>query len=281
MENKLKLLMLKGLPGSGKSTWATTFVNQNKWWIRVNKDSIRKMMNYSLSSESKVLTLRDSQIITALENGFNVVVDDTNFHLKHEIKLREIAEYCHASFEEMKFDTPLEDCIKNDLKRLDSVGEKVIKKMWRQYLAPKIEPAVVDPLKSLAIICDLDGTLALHNGRSPYDTAKCMSDKYNQVVLSILKRYEETAEIIFVTGREERFRRDTLLWLYPIGFGFKKVFMRQNGDYREDSIVKQEHYDKNIKPFYNIHFVLDDRNRVVDMWRRNGLTCLQVAEGDF
>ena len=56
--------------------------------------------------------------------------------------------------------------------------------------------------------------------------------------------------------------------------------MRQDGDFRRDDIVKQEILDKYIDKD-RVLFVLDDRDQVVDMWRRNGLTCFQVAEGDF
>lgn len=57
--------------------------------------------------------------------------------------------------------------------------------------------------------------------------------------------------------------------------------MRPEGDERKDSIVKQEIYEKYIKDRYNVRFVLDDRNQVVDMWREVGLKVLQVAPGDF
>jgi len=57
--------------------------------------------------------------------------------------------------------------------------------------------------------------------------------------------------------------------------------MRKTGDSRKDSIVKREIFEEHIKGKYRIQFVLDDRNQVVEMWRQLGLTCLQVAEGDF
>jgi hypothetical protein len=57
--------------------------------------------------------------------------------------------------------------------------------------------------------------------------------------------------------------------------------MREAGDSRKDSIVKQELYERHIKPSYDVFVVLDDRNQVVDMWRSLGLVCLQVAPGDF
>ena len=57
--------------------------------------------------------------------------------------------------------------------------------------------------------------------------------------------------------------------------------MRKEKDYRQDAIIKQEIYENEIEGKYNIHFVLDDRDQVVAMWRKKGLTCLQVDYGDF
>ena len=57
--------------------------------------------------------------------------------------------------------------------------------------------------------------------------------------------------------------------------------MRKNNDFRGDEIIKKEIYIEKIKDKYNILFVLDDRQKVVNMWRDLNLTCLQVANGDF
>ncbi len=57
--------------------------------------------------------------------------------------------------------------------------------------------------------------------------------------------------------------------------------MRQEGDTRKDVLVKQEIYEREIKGRYNVLFVLDDRQQVVDGWRALGLTVFQVAPGDF
>jgi hypothetical protein len=59
------------------------------------------------------------------------------------------------------------------------------------------------------------------------------------------------------------------------------LFMRKNGDYRKDAIIKKEIFDNNIRGKFNIDFALDDRNQCCEMWRSLGLTCLQVANGDF
>jgi len=85
----MKLLMLKGLPGSGKSTYAKTLLEKGGW-VRVNKDDLRAMMHNSKHSSKKevmILRVRDLIVKEALERNLNVVVDDTNFHPKHEVVL--------------------------------------------------------------------------------------------------------------------------------------------------------------------------------------------------
>ena len=57
--------------------------------------------------------------------------------------------------------------------------------------------------------------------------------------------------------------------------------MRKSSDSRGDQIVKSEILEKEILPKYNVKLVLDDREKVVRMWRDKGLTCLQVDWGDF
>jgi len=143
---------------------------------------------------------------------------------------------------------------------------------------PKIPPPVHLPNIPTAVICDLDGTLANLNGRSPYDASTCDEDLLNPVVADIIKGKKV---VILVSGREDKFRDKTLSFLLKNGVYYDHLFMRKTGDQRNDAIIKEEIYNSEIKGKYNIELVLDDRNRVVDMWRSLGLVCHQVAYGDF
>lgn len=91
----------------------------------------------------------------------------------------------------------------------------------------------------------------------------------------------EVYEIIFVSGRPEEYRKVTQEWFSEHNFGTHKLFMRKTGDFRKDSIVKEEIYRSAIEPEFNVLFCIDDRKQVVDMWRSIGLTCLQCDEGNF
>lgn len=133
-------------------------------------------------------------------------------------------------------------------------------------------------MKPTAIMVDIDGTLAHMKNRSPYDYSKVMSDTLDDVVADITRKYKI---VVVMSGRPESCREDTENWLRKHAIRFDKLFMRTTGDNRKDSIVKLELYKQYVEPNYNIFFVLDDRNQVVEMWREQGLKCLQVADGNF
>ena len=138
--------------------------------------------------------------------------------------------------------------------------------------------------KPKCIISDLDGTLALLNGRDPYDASTCENDLLNAPIADILKTYNNLLggpEIIFLSGREDKYREPTQNFLSKHGFLSHRLFMRPTDDFRKDSIIKKEILERDILPKYDVLFVLDDRDQVVDMWRDSGLTCLQVNYGNF
>ena len=147
-----------------------------------------------------------------------------------------------------------------------------------------------------AIICDLDGTLALkHDGRSWYDASTSDLDNPNKPVLALLRfvqeanwhglNTEQDCQIIFLSGRQEKDREPTEKFLEKHRLNRYPLFMRTTDDFRNDIVIKKELYEENIKGNYEILFVLDDRNSekcpVVDMWRELGLACFQVADGNF
>ena len=273
-----------GLPASGKSTWAKAKVDKSPNAIkRVNKDELRAMLDnsyHSKGNEKFVLNMQDLIIKSALEEGKHVIVDNTHLAPKHEARIRELIKGL-AVLEIVDFrHVPLETCIERDLKRFNSVGEKVIRDMYNQFIAPPRNPKpAYNPDLPEAIICDLDGTIALIRDRSPYDGASCEKDLVNEPVRSILQTSGKA--IVFVSGREDKYKPQTLAWLEKHGIKFESLYMRKSGDMRKDSIVKKEIYDQFILDKYNVAFVLDDRDQVVRVWRDLGLTCLQVDYGDF
>lgn len=139
--------------------------------------------------------------------------------------------------------------------------------------------------KKKTIICDLDGTLALIEHRSPYNASTADQDTLNHPIANILKVYSNQTEfpidIILLSGRYEKYRPQTIAWLKEHGIRFSELYLRLDSDNRKDTVYKKEIYEQYIKDEYDVLFVLEDRNQVVEMWRAEGLTCLQVAPGDF
>lgn len=281
--------MTKGLPGSGKSTWAREYQNQNPNTVRVNKDTLRDMLHVGVHSKGReefVLKVRDFIVEESLKLGHDVIVDDTNLHSKHKNQMWKIAAKYNAEVETKDFtDVPIETCIERDLIRPNSVGSKVIRRMARQLAFQTVESPTFDPTLASVIICDLDGTIALGNGRDPYDASTCENDLPNQPIIDILKTYyaKNWVRPVYISGREDKDRIPTEKWLakHSVMDDRISLFMRKTGDHRTDNIIKKEIYDAEIKGKYNVLFVLDDRQQVVDMWRALGLTCLQVDYGDF
>jgi predicted kinase len=281
--------MTKGLPASGKSTWAKSLIDSEPGkWKRINKDDMRAMFDnskYSRGNENFVLEIRNVLIEKAMAAGYNVIVDDTNFHPKHEKALREIAnKYPKVEFEIKDFsDVSLEECLKRDAKRENSVGKNVIMKMWAENIKPPIKNHIRSESdgKRSAIMCDLDGTLAIIGNRSPYDASKCDKDLVCFPVIRTLKALMKLGyKVIFVSGREQKDEAPTRTFLNhscELDNDFE-LFMRTTGDMRADEIIKKEIYDNNISDIYNVMCVFDDRPKVVRMWRGIGLYVFDVGQ---
>lgn len=291
MKHKQELMILQGLPASGKSTYAKALVDGNYHWKRVNKDSLRDMVDggaHSKEREKLILAAQLKLVDLYLANGYSVVVDNTNLHQPHVVELQILAAQYGAEviIDDTFLAVPLDELLERDKNRANSVGPRVIRDFARRYRIPPYTPKEVyyRPDLPQAIICDIDGTIANIGFRDPYDASKCAPDKVNPVVEDILNRYRNTAHILFVSGRSEDYRTQTHSWLWDRGLvdDRTRLFMRPSGDSRKDNVVKLELFNTYIRDTWNVLFVLDDRTQVVRMWRRDlGLTCLQVDDGDF
>ncbi len=286
MNKKPKLLLLKGLPASGKSTYAKEL--ESKGWARVNKDDIRKEFfpDYTFKDEKEVVYMEDAEIIAELREGNNVVVDDTNFAPKHQQRLEKIAKEEDADFEVLFIDTPLEECIKRNRKRANNVPMEAILNMYRKYIAPYREEHVKynDALDE-AILVDVDGTLAHIDGdnpRSPYDASRAMEDVLDDAVSVLTSMcYQHGYRVIILTGRHSGHLQVTKDWLAANGVEYDEIHCRDEEDTRADYIVKRELFEQYVKDKYNVKFVIDDRPSVCRMWRSLGLKTLQVGDPHF
>ena len=143
------------------------------------------------------------------------------------------------------------------------------------------------------IIFDIDGTLAdIRHRRGYLDGDRPDWRRFNEVmgddtpngpVVSLYKTLWESGQykVEIVTGRNERFRSVTENWFIWNEIPFANITMRPDKDYRSDNELKQEILNGLLAKGHNIAFAIDDRQQVVDMWRRNGVTCFQCDVGNF
>lgn len=309
---KPKLIFTRGLPASGKTTWAKDFIRgQEDSWARINRDDFRLMLHDGVylkgSTENQILIARDATMTGLLRRGVSVVNDDTNLPQRMARDLRSLAERCGADWEVKDFThVSLETCIERDYNRFmlgrgPYVTETVIRDMHTRFLKGKelplplpsdadaktdaeaLVPYVRNELLTPAIIVDIDGTVALRGARGWYEEDKIHLDRPNRNVVDAVRIYARRGyEVLFVSGRSMDCYDTTLEWLQRwVLSDAVHLWMRPSGDMRQDAIVKAELFDKHIRHVYNISAVFDDRNQVVEMWRALGLTVFQVAEGDF
>lgn len=142
------------------------------------------------------------------------------------------------------------------------------------------------------IICDLDGTLALIDHRRHFVVGKhknydkfhaaCDQDIVNVPIQTILQELNELGYVLYITsGRMETVRDKTEAWLKENGIQYEMLLMRKEGDYTPDHELKRQWLHTLLPKKETILLVFDDRDRVVQMWRDEGLTCVQVAPGNF
>ena len=136
-------------------------------------------------------------------------------------------------------------------------------------------------IKQKAIVVDIDGTIALKGDRSPYDWDSVDKDTINKTIVDLVNLLGSHYIVILVSGRDASCKEKTIDWLEKNDIDYDLLFMREEGNNEKDVLIKQRIYNKLIKDNYKVQFVLDDRNQTVAGWREIGLTCLQVAEGDF
>lgn len=301
-----KLLILVGAPGSGKSTFARYFLRTEDNWIRVNRDDFR-LMQFGDSLmipfyEERISKMVEASVLTLLKSDTNVIIDATNTSLRTiQDMIHTYTEYADISFK--VFDLPVDELVKRCDKRYEETGKFISKSVVERNVANlkhtlekfdfapiprKVQVATTsyatqDKNLPKAVICDLDGTLSLLNGRDPYNAATCDNDLLNTPVAAALKMAKQQGyQVILLSGREDKFREPTVRFLDKHQIGYDLLLMRTSNDFRKDNIIKRELFEGEIQGKYFVEFLLDDRNQVVDMWRKDlHLPCFQVNYGDF
>lgn len=307
-----RVVFTVGLPGSGKSTWAREYVARSEERVkRLNLDDLRATLTgaaehqrWSKESEAAALDVLLQAYRSLVLAGYDVVVDNTHVHPRIPRLVRaefgDQADYLVQSF----LDVPLEVCLERNAAREKRVPDEVVQRMARdaEKLVGKfggwelpeleaelnrsdgIEVYVPNPTKPAAILVDIDGTLALHGSRNPYDTSRYAEDTLEDRLTALTNRlytHDDTVKVIVMSGRDSAFRQVTEDWLDANGVWFDELHMRTEGDKRRDDAVKLDLFNEHVRDRFNVLASFDDRDRVVHFWRRLGLLVCQVNYGNF
>jgi predicted kinase len=305
------IILARGLPASGKSTWAQAWVAESpETRFRVNRDELRQELygawhmvdderGTAREKEDKITQVENNRIQQALRAGKDIVVDNTNLNPRVFHSFGKIAKQYNANLINKDFPIDINEAIRRNKLRDRVVPESVIHSMKDRYLGPNGEfhlfPGTypVKPFKApdgrrQAVIFDMDGTLAeisrirhYVNGKGKYrdfDTfhRSAVWVPANEAVLEMTKDARKAGlEVVIVTAREERYRDSTQKWLDDHGVDYANIYMRPLGDMRKDGIVKKEIL-KDIKQHYDVVHAVDDRPEVIDVWHNAGISTTYV-----
>ena len=280
----MKAYIMIGISGSGRSTYVSKHSSKEDL-ITSNEANRKFLINYNVSEnlwnqykfnkdiEHKVKGLMNDHIDLAKKQNRNIWIDNTNLS---KDKNKDLKNYLESLGFEVEFinlngSTNLNTYLRNNKTRKDYVSDGAIND---QYIRACINNYIDlnNPKANIALV-DIDGTVVSHdNQHSP-----------NQYVIDVLQALLETNRISFIhflSGRESYSYEITHDWLVRHGFNPKefRLLMRMSRDRREDAIVKEEIYTNCIKPIYNVKYLFDDHNQVIDMWLDNKLPVFHVGD---
>ncbi len=301
MEKELEVILMVGLPASGKTTWAEDFLRKHPDYVRIGRDSFRYMLRNQgkceVKIESMINELVEHAVLKALKYKCSVILDNTHLKASHINEIIRLVEYS-ANIRFQVFDIPAKVCIERDRQRDKSVGEEVIKQMdedWQilrdsfpfqdlkrkpEWKRPRIEYVFQHELPT-CVIFDIDGTLAHMKNRGPFDWDKVDRDDVIELVAEQTKFHRSAGrKIVLVSGRDEECKNLTEDWCRFYGIEFDELHMRPKGSWEKDTVVKKRIYRENLSEKYNVLCVYDDRLSVLDMWHKLGLFTFNVNQGN-
>lgn len=303
-----KIIVCRGIPGSGKSTWAKQYVALDpSHRVRYNWDDLRNMLGpYWVTERENTDFLkrnRDAFLSYWMKKGWDIVIDNMNLNPKDIAYYEDLINFHNNvdnssefkyTMEFQDFFIPIEECIRRDKLRSNPIGEKVIKDIWRRYRSTILEienRKLYDRLNSQnkelphCILVDLDATVALNLSGRPFYGEGCAEGIKNdypiEPIISIVENYPGL--VIFMSGREgtaEIIKASTMWIEEHIKHSYQAIF-RHEGDYSSGEICKLNLFNEYIKDRYFVDFILEDSTKVVNMYRELGLTVLQPNEGKF
>lgn len=299
------VIVLRGLPASGKSTWSKAVVDAYPPGsvVRINNDDLCVMLygnarGGGASAAGMLATARQGLLTAALSNPEVrlVIMDNTNLATHNLSTTFKTADRLGArmSVDDRFLSVSEEECQRRNALRENPVPADVITRMARDarklkpWQAPPsighVEPYHNDPDLPPVTIVDVDGTLAnMSPHRGPFDWKKVGLDTPNAPVVSMVRGMLEAGRQVKVfSGRSDACREETQQWLDEHVAPGLELHMRSASDNRPDHLVKLDLFNAVIRDQHHVECVIDDRDQVVDLWRRKlQVPTFQVADGDF
>lgn len=301
------LMITRGLPGSGKSTFAVRWVSEKPAErARVNRDDLRfaTFGKYVLEpdQEQVITAIEHAAVRALLASGKSVIVDNQNLRAKYIKPYLKLAAEVDAIVLHKDFNEELPELLRRNKARDKAVPEEYLTKAYKNFVRkgafgpfPTLEEAqedgfgphryIADTSLPTAWIVDMDGTYAIMNSnRGPYDFDKVLEDLPNEPVVELVRSLKAAGHaIIVLSGRDDVAMADTQTWLDVYGGPVDEMYMRPANDRRKDWIVKLELFDQHIRNRFNVRGVLDDRLQVARMWHAIGVPLFRVGdpEADF
>ena len=295
-----KLILTRGIQGSGKTTWARQWIAEDpKNRVRINNDDIRNMLGNYWVVEREPLVSEMKQYLTqaAMDRGYDIVIDNMNLNPK-EVKFWEkVVELNNEDPDGYKYEIefkdffiPLEECIRRDAMRPNPIGEKVIRETWKRYKhfiqTTEVERHVDNMRrytgKPKCIVIDMDSTMCFNVTKRPWfgeGAAEGMiNDVPNTGMCDMIRKLQEDFVIVVATGRDTTQEAVTKEWLAKQGINADEFYFRTNKDYRKGVVVKKEQIEAILEK-YDIVAIFDDCEPIVNMYREMGLTVLQPNKG--
>ena len=295
----MKAHIMIGISGSGKSTYVKEHATPGN--IVINNDSARRRFvgikpednlwdyyKFDKNVESQVKSEIDALINYGFQYKKDLWIDNTNLTVAKNKHLKEFLEQLgyEVHFHNLNTSSNINTYLYRNQQRIDELKPSVINDQYiRACINNYVNFETGDRIQARIALVDIDGTVADHcNQRSPFDWSKVSNDRPRPYVIETLKALYNFGSIDFIqflSGRESICYDDTMIWLQNVaGFDMTRhrLLMRQRKDNRKDVIIKSEIYENCIKDKYEIKFVFDDRNQVVDYWWDQNLPVFHVGD---